>query len=267
MMKTLLMRGMLAGAIAGVFAFGFAHTFGEPQVDRAIAFEEAHSDGHKHSHDAAPTDATANMSTPAEHADQAEPAEEEPVSRSTQATIGLLTAAVVYGAGIGGLFSLVFALVQGRTVTFNPRTTAALLAVAAFISVALVPALKFPPNPPAVGQSETIGLRTEAYFLMILVSVAAMSFSVSLTRRLTASFGIWNSALFGTVAFIAIVAIAQIILPTINEVPDDFPADLLWKFRVSSLGIQLIMWGGIGILFGVFAERAMNPTRLVAHQA
>jgi hypothetical protein len=40
MVGNLLLRGMLVGVLAGLLAFGFARIFGEPQVDRAIAFEE-----------------------------------------------------------------------------------------------------------------------------------------------------------------------------------------------------------------------------------
>ena len=40
MVKSLLIRGMIAGAIAGVLAFGFAQIFGEPEIEYAIAFEE-----------------------------------------------------------------------------------------------------------------------------------------------------------------------------------------------------------------------------------
>ena len=40
MVGNLLLRGMLVGIFAGILAFGFAKIYGEPQVDRAIAFEE-----------------------------------------------------------------------------------------------------------------------------------------------------------------------------------------------------------------------------------
>ena len=40
MVGNLLLRGMLVGVLAGLLAFGLARIFGEPQVDRAIAFEE-----------------------------------------------------------------------------------------------------------------------------------------------------------------------------------------------------------------------------------
>jgi predicted cobalt transporter CbtA len=48
------------------------------------------------------------------------------------------------------------------------------------------------------------------------------------------------------------------ILPGINEVPDAFPAVVLWQFRVASFGMQLIMWATIGLAFGVLAERGLS---------
>jgi len=113
MVGSLLLRGMLVGVLAGLLAFGFARIFGEPQVDRAIALEGAlgHSHDHGgHDHAAAPA---------------AEPEEPELVSRETQAGLGLLTGAVVYGAAVGGLFALVFAFAYGRVGRLDARATAA----------------------------------------------------------------------------------------------------------------------------------------------
>ena len=44
----LLVRGMLVGLLAGLLAFSFAKVFGEPEIDRAIAFEEGMSHSHSH---------------------------------------------------------------------------------------------------------------------------------------------------------------------------------------------------------------------------
>ena len=41
MTRTLLLRGMLVGVVAGLLVFAFARWIGEPQVERAIAFETA----------------------------------------------------------------------------------------------------------------------------------------------------------------------------------------------------------------------------------
>ncbi len=46
-------------------------------------------------------------------------------------------------------------------------------------------------------------------------------------------------------------------LPAVNEVPEGFPADLLWNFRVAAIGIQAILWTGIGLGFGALAERRL----------
>src|SRR3954464_10613583 len=117
MVRALLMRGMIAGAIAGLLAFGFARIFAEPSIEQAIAFEHlverpAHAPAH---HD---------------HAATVQPATEKPelVSRAVQAGAGLLTALVIYGAGIGGLFAIVFAFAYGRIGQLGPRSTAAFLA-------------------------------------------------------------------------------------------------------------------------------------------
>jgi len=47
-------------------------------------------------------------------------------------------------------------------------------------------------------------------------------------------------------------------LPAINEVPDDFPAVLLWNFRIASIASQFVLWATIGIAFGLLAERALK---------
>src|SRR3954471_9872203 len=136
MVGSLLVRGMLVGIIAGFVAFGFAKIFGEPQVDRAIAFESL-------------MDKKEMASMPGMDMSAAS-AQEEPelVSRETQSSIGLLTGVVLYGAAFGGLFSLVFAVMQGRVGRVGPRSLAALLAAAGFISIVLVPHPKISANSP-----------------------------------------------------------------------------------------------------------------------
>jgi len=132
MVGRLFLRGMIVGALAGILVFAFAHTFGEPLVDWAIGFEEKA--------------AQAAGETP----------EPEIVSRATQAGIGLFTGIMVFSTAIGGLFALVFSYVYGRVSPLGARGTAALLAIAAFVTISLVPDIKYPANPPAVGNPDTI---------------------------------------------------------------------------------------------------------------
>jgi hypothetical protein len=230
MVGHLLARGMLVGVVAGLLAFGFAKSFGEPPLESAIAFEaqahdahmsQDHSQGHSHDHGAA-------AHAPAEH-----DAEPELVSRGTQSGFGLLTGAVVYGAAIGGLFALAFAFVHGRVGDQGPRATAALLALAGFVAIVLVPALKYPANPPAIGDPETIGARTAWFFAMLALSVATLIAAVALGRGLWARWGAWNAWLIAGAAYIAAIAVIQYALPEINEVPEHFSAVVLWHFRAA----------------------------------
>jgi predicted cobalt transporter CbtA len=241
MTRKLLVRGMLLGLVAGLLSFGFLKFAGEPSVDRAIAFESAIEQ--------AKADEAKGLPAPAEYP--------ELVSRSVQSGVGLLTAVVVYSTAFGGIFSLVFALAYRRMGDFGARATSALLAAAGFVSVYVVPMLKYPANPPSVGLAETIDMRTSLYFAMILISLAAMIAAGMLRLRLNPRFGDWNAALISGGAYVLIVSSVALMLPDLNEVPEGFPATVLWQFRVASLGGQAVMWGALGLLFGIAAERVV----------
>ena len=255
MVRQLLLRGMLAGVLAGLLAFGFAKIFGEPQVDHAIAFEEQMDKAKSQS-----TAGTMSMSGGMSMSNSETP---EPVlvSRAVQAGLGLFTGVVVYGAAFGGLFALVFAYAYGRIGALSARATSALLAGAAFLTLVVVPDLKYPANPPSVGHADTIGQRTELFLAMILISIAALVGAVVLGRRLTSRLGGWNAGFVGGAVFILLVAIAQLSLPAINEVPDQFPAVLLWRFRIASIGLEAILWATIGLVFGILAEPLLRKGR------
>ena len=120
----------------------------------------------------------------------------------------------------------------------------------------IVPNLKYPANPPSVGDPATIGMRTALYFLMMAISLAAMIGSVTLGRRLRAGYGAWNAYLTAAAVYLVVVIAVSLLLPSVNEVPRQFPAVVLWQFRIASLGAQLIMWTTIGLLFGALTERA-----------
>lgn len=249
MVGSLLLRGMLVGVVAGLLAFGFARIFGEPEVDRAISFEQTMHEAHPHTHGEGHAHGDAHADAAAE--------EPELVSRKTQAGLGLLTGVVVYGAALGGLFSLVFAFVYGRVGRVGPRATSALLAVSAYVAIVLVPSIKYPANPPSVGSPDTIGSRTGLFFLMLVISVTALALAVILTNRLRGRFGTWNATILAGAAFVVVIAIAQYGLPAVNEVPEQFSAVVLWRFRIASLGIHAVLWTIIGLLFGALTERSM----------
>jgi len=245
-----LVRGMLVGILAGLLSFGFLKVYGEPQVDRAIAFETQLEDA----------------KAAAERAKGLK-VEETPelVSRRIQAGIGLFTAVLVYCTAFGGLFGLAFAFAYGRVgIPLRPEIMSVLLAATGFIAIYLIPNLKYPANPPAVGNPETIGIRTALYFIMIALSVAAMVAAIALKRLIAPQFGEWNANLLAAASYLILAAVAGFLLPTINEVPAAFPAVVLWRFRIASIGAQLIMWGTLGVLFGSLTGRVFSGVRLRA---
>ncbi|MEU6548518.1 CbtA family protein [Streptomyces sp. NPDC046859] len=230
--RTLLVRGMLAGLGAGVLAFVFGFLVGEGPVDAAIAFEEAGS--HEHGG-------------------------EELVSRTVQSTAGLATGVLVFGVAIGGIAALAFCFVLGRIGRFGARSTAALTALAGFLLLYLLPILKYPANPPAVGNPDTIGKRTILFVGMIALSVLLGVAAILLGRRLAPAWGNWNASIAAGVAFVAVVAVAMAVLPQGDNTPKGFPATDLWEFRVASIGIQAVLWAAFGLLFGFLAERVLEP--------
>ncbi|MFE0176045.1 CbtA family protein [Streptomyces sp. NPDC059002] len=237
--RNLLVRGMLAGLAAGVLALVVAYFLGEPNVDSAIGFEEAHA-GHSHEGEA------------------------ELVSRSLQSTAGLATGVLVYGVAFGGIAALAYCYALGRVGNFGPRATALLLSGCALLAVYVVPFLKYPANPPAVGNPDTIGKRTTLYVLMMVLSVLLAVGATILGKRLAPRIGTWYATVVSLAGFAVVIGIAFAILPVVNEVPEHFPAALLWRFRLSALATQITLWAGFGLLFGELAERLLRPRPVAA---
>ena len=234
MVRSFLIRGLLAGLAGGLLAFIFARLFGETPVDSAIAFESQAA------------------------AAAGEVAEPELVSRAVQASLGLFVGVVLYSTALGGLFALSFAFAWGRVGRLGARSTAALIGMAGFLSVILVPFLKYPANPPSIGLPETIQYRTELYFGMIAISIIALVAAINLAQSLLGRLDRWHAVGIAALVYIAIVTFARYVLPDINEVPQAFPATLLWQFRVASLGTQLVLWTTTALVFGEVAERSLS---------
>ncbi|MEU4238451.1 CbtA family protein [Actinoplanes sp. NPDC026619] len=234
----LLIRGLLAGLIAGLLAGVFAYTVGEPKVDAAIAIEEAsaHAAGDDGHHD------------------------DELVSRDGQKG-GLFLATGLYGAAMGGLLATAYTVLRRRLRTRSDSRAALGLAGAALLGVVLVPYLKYPPNPPAVGNPDTINQRTISYLAIVAIGLVAVWAGVIAARTQPVE---WRQALAAAAGFLVVVAIGYLLLPAINEVPGTFPASLLWNFRIASLGTQAVMWSALGLGFAALATR---PVREPAREA
>ncbi|MDA0182043.1 CbtA family protein [Solirubrobacter phytolaccae] len=235
--RGLLIRGMLAGLAAGVLMWAFGYLFGEPHIRDAIAFEESISP----------------------------PSNEAPlVSRTMQESLGLLTGTVVYAIAAGGVFALVFAAVFGRVGHARPRVTAATLGLVAFVVIVFVPFLKYPSNPPAVSLDETIGFRTRTYFVMLLLSLVAAFAALRIGRDAVKRLGTWNGTLVAVAGYVVLAGIASVLMPAVKEMPEGFSPELLYSFRLSTLGTHAVLYATLGLGFGALAERWISQVRPAA---
>jgi predicted cobalt transporter CbtA len=230
--------GLLAGLLAGLFAF----VTEEPLLDQAIGLEQ-------HAHQEGQDSATHT------HEDEG-----DVFSRSTQ-KVGLFFATGLSGVLVGGMFGLVFAYFRD-CLDSESDWARSLSLVALFAGAVLMPFLKYPANPPTVGNPDTIGDRTAAYFAMFglsLLAILAAWYVSRLLRERGVSAPVRQVAV--RLGLVVVVTGLLVGLPATTD-PGEFLAGLLWSFRLSSLGTQLVLWTGLGVLFGLLCERA-NRRKLI----
>ena len=239
MVALYLRRGLAAGLIAGLLAGLFAFVVGEPLLDRAIGLEESAHAHENHTHGGG----------------------EEIFSRSTQ-KVGLFFATGLTGTFVGGLFGLAFAYFRGRLDADSDWARSLSLAAAIFAGAVLIPFLKYPANPPTVGDPATIGARTAAYFAMVGLSLLAVlaAWYASRALKVRGTSQPVRQVMVG-LGFVTVVTLLLVWLPASAD-PGDFPAGLLWSFRLSSLGTQLVLWTGLGVAFGALCELASRREQL-----
>jgi predicted cobalt transporter CbtA len=231
--SAILLRGLLAGLIAGLLAGVFAYAAGEPRIDAAIAIEEANAHAEQ---------ATAPGAAEADHHD------DELVGRDGQRA-GLFLATGLYGIAMGGLLATAYALLRRRLRTPSDTRAALALAGSALLGAVIVPFVKYPANPPAVGNPDTIDQRTVSYLAMVVIGLVSVWAAVVAFRAVRAASPEWLRWVASAAGFLVVVAVAYLALPAVDEVPDTFPPSLLWDFRLASLGTQVVLWCGIGLAF------------------
>ena len=254
MEKQVVGRGLLAGAVAGVLALVFARIFLEPVIGRAIDYESGRGE------------VESALAGTHDH-------EMEIFTRGIQANIGTGFGVLAFSVAMGALFAVVFAVAYPRLSTWSARGLAIVLAAAAFVTVYLVPFIKYPANPPSIGDPETIGKRSGLYLLMIVLSIAFAAGAAWLGRALADRLGAWNATLCGFGAYIVAVGLAMLVLPPVSETPQPvvsaagtiiypgFPADDLFHFRLYSVGTQLVMWVTVGLVAGALFDRLLNSAK------
>lgn len=237
-LRTGALAGAAGGALSGVFGFALA----EPVMDRAVRLEAAREQA-----DAAAQQAAGL--TVEHHA--------EVFSRGTQ-HLGLLVASLVTGLALGVLFGVLYALrhrADPAAGTGRDGWRRALtLGAAAWFAVYVVPFVRYPANPPGVGDPSTVDARTRGYLAAVAIGILGVIAALRLAGDLRDR---WLRPSHCQLA-VAGVLLATLALPfalPANTDSLDVPAGLLWQFRLLGFCTSTLLWAGLAVTFGLLAER------------
>jgi predicted cobalt transporter CbtA len=227
---TILKAALIAGLAAGLTAALFHLVFTEPLIDRAIALEEA------------------------SHADSGH-MDEPLVSRSTQKR-GLVVGFVLLGIAWAMVFGVAFQAAQRWLPAMSRFKQGASMALFAYWAVALLPFLKYPANPPGIGDPETIGQRQALYAGFLALSVVTVLFGIWLMRTLEErSASSTRATSLGWAAIVGVSLLLFLLMPGIAQ-EGELPPDLLNSFRIMSILGLTVFWTTMGVLFGKLIGQA-----------
>ncbi|MDQ4051062.1 MAG: CbtA family protein [Thermoproteota archaeon] len=169
---------------------------------------------------------------------------------------GEIVAGTILGLSIGSLFGIIFAYTRNSIPGSNNKKKALIIAGVMWFVLFLIPALKYPANPPAVGDPETIYYRQTLYIAFLAIS----GFSALGLAFLYHKMGSLNSRkVIIPVAYGVIIAAAYLAMPSSPD-PINASMDLVVGFRLASAITLSMFWGLLGVIFGAFWDK-FNPDR------
>ena len=221
-----LISGSLAGAIHGTVNF----TIVEPYLDQAIGIENQ------------------NLFASGEEEDNPQFWAEYESYRIWQKS-GQVLAGIILGIAMGSLFGIVFALSRNSLPGKNDVTKSLILAGLMWLTIYIIPFLKYPANPPTVGDGETVMLRAILYVSFIALSGIGVVIFYKLSQKLQN-----NKKYFGLFGYVIFITILFFVMP---ENPDEItaPMNLVNEFRLMSvLGVSSF-WISVGLILGLFWKK------------
>ncbi len=236
---SILRRALAAGAVVGILVGAYVYAVVEPTIGAAIALEEAASRA----------------------ADDGSQRHDEPLFSRGEQVAGGVAATFITTIVVAAVFGTVYSAARHRVPAHLELSRALWLAAVGFLAVALIPALKYPANPPGVGDPETVVERSVLYLICLVVSVlitiALTWLSGILRARVTDRNRLAAVGIAGVVAY----GLLLVLLPATPGGADAaVPAELVWEFRVRSLGGLALLWLGLGLGLGWLLDHDANRT-------
>ena len=165
---------------------------------------------------------------------------------------GQLLAGGILGMSIGALFGIVFAYSRNSLPKGHTVKKTFVLAAIMWLTIFLIPFLKYPANPPTVGDGDTVILRGILYLSFIAISgLTAVGF-YKIFKRLKDKKRI--------LAFIGYGAFISIIFLIMPENPDKInaPMELVNGFRAVAFLTSSVFWFTLALILGAFWQKT-NP--------
>ncbi len=223
---------IVAGLVAGVIVSLFHLLFTERLIDLAIAYEEALGQGSPHE------------------------TMVESVPRDIQKGVGLVSGFLAYGLFLSFIYAVAFMLSQRLLPTSGAKSKAIVLAVMAYWHLALFPFLKYPANPPAVGDPDTIAQRQGLFMAAMAVAFVGTVLAYSLNSFLQRNFRMTSRTTAAlTLGFYAAYSIIAFFLLPSDEPTLSIPFELVLNFRMLSILGLTMFWAILGITFSLLAGR------------
>lgn len=166
---------------------------------------------------------------------------------------GQLLAGAILGTSLGTLFGIVFAYSKNSLPGKSMMKKALVLSLIMWATLYVIPFVKYPANPPTVGDPETIMLRQSLYLAFMAISgLGALGFyqvykKVNKKAIAFAGYGIMMAAVF-------------FVMPS-NPDPVQIDSGLLTGFRVTSMIGMSVFWGVVAIILGALWQKT-NPDRI-----
>ncbi|HEU04012.1 MAG TPA: hypothetical protein ENH95_02685 [Nitrosopumilus sp.] len=231
---------LLAGCFAGIIHGAANLAIVEPYLDEAIGIENQ------------------NLFASGEEKDTPQFWVEYSAYRDWQKG-GQVLAGAILGTSIGALFGIVFAYSRKILPGQHNVKKALVLAGIMWLTIFLIPFLKYPANPPTVGEPETVVLRATLYLTFIAIS----GFSVIGFYQLSKKFQ-GRKKLVALIGYAAFMTAMFVVMP---PNPDEIaaPMELVNGFRVMSVVAVSIFWLALGIILGLFWQK-IQPDKPIQTQ-
>ena len=163
------------------------------------------------------------------------------------------TGAVMLGILYSIIFTFVYTMVQHSIPVKNTQFKGLILALNGFLVAVLVPSLYLPPNPPGIETSLSVMTRQSIFLVIIIAGILASIAFWMIYSRLSRKYNPMSGLLIGGFVFVAIISTAFLLVPSNSNIPS-IPSDLLWKYRVESLGAMFAFWATIGVMVNTMLD-------------